>query len=66
MLRDINNLPARFGAPDSLEPRFSQYLPVDQGKSGRRLLFAELKLDTARPSAAEFPGSREETISPLS
>jgi hypothetical protein len=28
MLRDSNGLPARFGSPDSLEPRFSQYLPV--------------------------------------
>jgi hypothetical protein len=31
MLRDNNNLPARFGPRDSLEPRFSQYLPVDHG-----------------------------------
>jgi hypothetical protein len=37
MLCDINNLPALFGSPDSLEPRFSQYLPVHQGKFGRRL-----------------------------
>jgi hypothetical protein len=33
-LRYINNLPARFRPLDGLEPRFSQYLPVDKGKFG--------------------------------
>ena len=53
MLRDINNLSARFGSPDRLEPRLSQYLPVDQAKSST---FAELKLDT--PQGTQPTGSR--------